>query len=268
MLQKMNSGDVMIRSRDFFLFFSLSLVAQGVSAAISFDDVSVQSGVASNSTQTWGAVSGDFNGDYHPDFFVANHQWNRAVLFEYQPDGTFKDVSQQVDASHVKGWTGWPASVDFHGCTSGDIDNDGDTDLILTISTFPNLYLQNNGGLLYDITASAGTNFGDLGSRQSVLLDYNGDGRLDVAAVALGRQGFFPQQSNGAFDPSKRVPIACDNDGEYANLADVDPTHPGLEFICAPVNESWPGSVYAFQKSGEHHGGGRDQCVAPGGSRQ
>ena len=242
----------MFRPRYLSLFFSLGLAAQGAAAAISFDDVSVQSGVASNETQTWGAQAADINGDYHPDFFVANHEYNRAVLFEYQPDGTFADVSQQADASHVKGWTGWPAAVDYHGCTAGDIDNDGDKDLMLTISTFPNLYLQNDGsGLLYDITASAGTDFGDLGSRQSVLLDYNRDGRLDVAAIAISRNALIPQQSDGTFDPSKKVSISCPDDGEYANLADADPSVPGLELICAPVNQQWPGSVYGFQGSGD-----------------
>ncbi len=239
----------MFRLGGLCVFFGLSLVAQGVAAAITFDDVSVQSGVASSATETWGADWGDLNGDYYPDMFCADHR-ERAVLFEYQPDGTFKDVSHTVDVSHIKGWTGGRSNVDYHGTTFGDFDNDGDQDLFLGISTAPDVYLQNNGGLLTDMSSSVGTDLKEGGFRQPIFLDYNGDGRLDVAIVALYRSAFFPQQSNGTFNTSKKVSINCQNDGSFANLADVDPTHPGLEFICGPRNASWPGNVYAFQKNG------------------
>ncbi len=239
----------MLRPSDLCVFFGLSLVAQGVAAAITFDDVSVQSGVASSATETWGADWGDLNGDYYPDIFVADHR-ERAVLFEYQPNGTFKDVSHQVDLSHIKGWTGGRSNVDYHGTTFGDLDNDGDKDSFLGISSEPDIYLQNNGGLLTDMSSSLGTDLKEGGLRQPIFLDYNGDGRLDVAVVALRSSAFFPQQSNGTFNSSNKVSINCQNDGSFANLADVDPTHPGLEFICGPRNASWPGNVYAFQKNG------------------
>jgi hypothetical protein len=233
------------------LVLCLSLLAQGVGAAITFNDVSVSSGIASNAAETWGANAADVNGDLHADYFSTNHLSNRAVLYQYQPDGTYVDVSNEADVSDIKGWTGGRAFVDYHGNSFGDTDNDGDLDLLLGISTEDDIMLQNNGGLFTDISASTG--MADLrhnGIRQEMFLDYNLDGRLDLAAIALSRQALYPQLSNGVFSEADKVSLDCLSDGSFGNLADVAPSLPGLELICTPRNGDWPAEVSGFQHNG------------------
>ena len=242
----------MIRPSGLSLFLSLSLVAQGAAAAITFGDVSVSSGVASSATETWGGNALDINGDLFVDFVNANHLSNRGVVFEHQPNGTYANVTNQVDASHIPGFTGGRSFVDFHGCTAGDIDNDGDPDMILGISIEPDITWRNDGGVFNDISASTGmANLRDLGQRQDILFDYNLDGRLDLVSLALYYSYIYPQLSNGVFSASSsdRVRLACD-DASFGNLADVAPNTPGLELICAPRNGSWPANVYGFQHDG------------------
>src|SRR3974390_2900415 len=81
---------------------------------IAFQDVSVAAGFANTATETWGASWGDLDGDHYPDLFSSNHRM-RATLFHNNQDGTFTDVSQQVDVSKTPGWTGGRSDVDTHG---------------------------------------------------------------------------------------------------------------------------------------------------------
>src|ERR1700741_646199 len=86
------------------------------SAQIAFQDVSIAAGFANTYTETWGAAWGDLDGDGYPDLFSSNHRM-RATLFHNNQNGTFTDVSKQVDLSKSPGWTGGRADVDTHGST-------------------------------------------------------------------------------------------------------------------------------------------------------
>jgi len=65
------------------------------------------------------------------------------------------------------------------GCTCGDYDGDGDTDIYVT-NMGPNVLLRNNGDQTFtDVTTTAGV--GDAGlSMSTAFVDYDGDGHLDL----------------------------------------------------------------------------------------
>src|SRR5262245_58645846 len=79
-----------------------------------FQDVSVAAGFGNSASETWGAAWGDVDGDGYPDLFASNHR-TRATLYRNNRNGTFTEVSKQVDLSRTPGWTGGRADVDTHG---------------------------------------------------------------------------------------------------------------------------------------------------------
>jgi hypothetical protein len=227
---------------------SLLLVA-GVlpaDAEIAFEDVSARAGFANSASETWGASWGDYNGDLYPDLFSSNHR-TRATLYRNNRDGTFAEVSQQVDASSTSGWTGTRPDADTHGVTWGDIDNDGDDDLFEAVESSTDRIHYNSLGVLTDRTSAVHVDqLRHAATRQVLFVDYNKDGRLDLASIALTNPGFSPQRADGTFGPE--IALSCANDGLWAQLADVHST-PGLELVCGPRKGSFP-RVTAFVSGG------------------
>lgn len=128
---------------------------------------------------TGGVTVGDVDNDGWPDVFLTrlaapDH------LFRNRGDGTFEDVAQQ---------TGLGECSYSNGATFGDIDNDGDLDLLVTSVGDGRYYLwvnqlQETGELQFVEEALArgfAMQSGTLHSGESVTLgDYDRDGWLDV----------------------------------------------------------------------------------------
>jgi hypothetical protein len=229
------------------LAFGTTLLTTGspTFAQIAFADVSATAGFGGSYGETWGAAWGDVNGDLYPDVFFSNHR-NRATLYRNNRNGTFSEVSDQVDLSATPGWTGGRANVDTHGASWGDIDNDGDDDLYEAVESSTDRLHTNAFGALTDRTVALGIDrLTHVATRQNVFVDFNGDGRLDLAGVALQRPAFAPQLADGSFGHGVGIekPMAC-TDGQWAHLVDVHPTA-GLEFVCSPRIGSYP-KVNAF----------------------
>jgi tetratricopeptide (TPR) repeat protein len=94
--------------------------------------------------------------------------WNR--LFRNRGDGTFTDVTQEAGLQgHGYGM----------GIATGDFDNDGDTDLVLTNYGDCVLYRNNSEGTFTDITARAGIRT-EGWNMSAGFFDYNNDGYLDI----------------------------------------------------------------------------------------
>jgi len=220
----------------------IDAVVTCASGQIAFEDVSVAAGFGNTATETWGASWGDLDGDHYPDLFSSNHR-QRATLFHNNRDGTFTDVSQQVDVSRTPGWTGGRSDVDTHGATWADINNDGQEDLIEAVSSSDDHVWINQGGKLTLMTSQLGlTNLPNHSHRQTVMVDYNGDGRLDYASIGLHNSTVYPQLSNGTFGVGNGLstPMACSADGQWGLLTDIYPSSPGLELVCAPRITTFP----------------------------
>ncbi len=116
--------------------------------------------------------------------------------------------------------------MDQHGAIWGDIDNDGDDDLYLSVSSSNDQLLINDGGRLTDRSASWEVDrFGHDASRMSVFLDYTGDGKLDIMAIrAYQARGSIRSRITAllAISLGERVNLDCNDDGSFAHLVDVD----------------------------------------------
>ena len=80
-------------------------------------------------------------GDFPPTVSTAN------VLYRQQADGTFADVT----AAAGLGDTGYGI-----GCAAGDVDNDGDLDIVVTNYGPDRLFLNDGQGHFLDVTQAAG----------------------------------------------------------------------------------------------------------------
>jgi enediyne biosynthesis protein E4 len=147
-----------------------------------FTDVTAQAGLATDFGPALGVTTADFNGDGWIDIYVSNDgQPNQ--LWINQRNGTFRNdglLSGTALSAHGKAKAGM-------GVDAGDVDNDGDEDLIVTNLTGEgnDLYINNGTGLFEEQSARSGlgvasrayTGFG------TAWFDIDNDGRLDSLVV-------------------------------------------------------------------------------------
>lgn len=108
-----------------------------------FSDVTKELGLerrGNNISCFWG----DVDNDADQDLFLGcsagpgypEKKWGANVLFRNNGDGTFTDISKEA---------GVDIETNTRGCTMGDIDNDGDLDIIVTNSNDDTLVFLNDG---------------------------------------------------------------------------------------------------------------------------
>ncbi|MFO1468541.1 MAG: CRTAC1 family protein [Steroidobacteraceae bacterium] len=224
----------------------LGLYATSASAQIAFDDVSSAAGFDNTGTETWGVAWGDYDGDGYPDLFNNNHR-TRATLHRNNHNGTFTEVSRQVDVSRTPGWTGGRSDVDTHGAVFVDIDNDGDQDLYESVSSDVDVLHINDGGVMVNANSQWGVGrITDSASRMALFMDYNGDGLLDLVNLGLNSPRIIPQIPGNTFGIGSQYekPLACTSDAQWGHITDIHPT-PGFEMVCAPRIGKYP-KVNAF----------------------
>lgn len=174
-----------------------------------------------------GIASGDINDDRFPDFVVTNlagqgHAGLMSVDGVDSPE--FEPGMRQVSELGMD-LTGWGASF-------GDLDLDGDLDLILASGDIPIVNLEgsggrtavflNDGGELRDGGSTLG--LGDIPERNGrsvALADYDNDGDLDAAISAVGQplvllqnrgvEGHWLVIDPGVPDPGLRVRLSFDD---------------------------------------------------------
>ncbi|MEE9493956.1 MAG: CRTAC1 family protein [Gammaproteobacteria bacterium] len=210
-----------------------------VAAQVGFKDVTQSSGIIRHS-ESWGAAWGDWNGDLRPDFWVGNHR-NRPDIFQNNGDGTFSNVTLQIDRSRT--FLNSPRT-DTHGAAWADFDNDGDQDLGVTTTGAGFRFMENmsNAWLLdqawiYEIQD-------DHAGRLPVWFDFTRDGLLDVAQVTKV-PAKMRQQNPGvtAFsDIREELDVSCQNNN-YAQISDLD-SDGYLEFICGKEG-TFPQNIYS-----------------------
>ncbi|MFV2068403.1 MAG: CRTAC1 family protein [Pirellulales bacterium] len=169
--------------------------------SVRFTDVTASAGLGEALTSGFGLVCADFNGDRWPDIYIAsdmspNRLWiNRA-------DGTFRDEAIPRGAAINR----HGLSQGSMGVAAGDIDGDGDFDLIATNLTFESavLYLNDGAGYFVDATRQTGL---EMPSRRHTgwgvgLLDLDHDGDLDLPMAngfVVPRGSGFPPHGEDAF---------------------------------------------------------------------
>jgi tetratricopeptide (TPR) repeat protein len=154
-----------------------------------FVDVSEKTGVARHKHPSLGIVFGDFDGDGDQDLYIANDSMPNLL---YRNDGQWRLTEVGMLAGVAFSENGREQAG--MGIASGDYDNDGDFDLLVTnFSDDSNtLYQNQNDGSFLDATAAAGLD-GEVRPYlgwSTAFFDSDNDGWLDLF-VANGH--IYPQ---------------------------------------------------------------------------
>ena len=178
---------------------ALSMEGSAIAAQPHFTDVTFAAGIdyvqgplltefsmATVIAHTGGAAAGDFDGDGWTDLFVTRND-NTDILYRNLGNGHFSDVtSASFGANPINTSTNAPAW--------GDIDNDGDLDLYVSVVNQAQhlLYINQGDGTFAEQAAARGASIGNgtdpiYGTGIS-LGDYDRDGYLDMF-VAEWRPG-------------------------------------------------------------------------------
>jgi enediyne biosynthesis protein E4 len=147
-----------------------------------FEDISERSGIAAKRGRALGVAFNDYDGDGHPDIFVANDGMEQ-FLFRNKGDGTFEE--RAMDAGVALSDDGKPYAgmgVDFR-----DYDNDGKPDIVVTNLARQVYAVYHNDGDGSFSYRSLPTGLGALSAGSSGwgmrLEDFNNDGWKDLFAA-------------------------------------------------------------------------------------
>lgn len=202
---------------------------------VSFNDVSTSAGMTYQG-ETYGAAWGELNGDALPDLFANNHQ-TRPSLYVNQGNGTFVDIGGNVTI-----WKRKP-TMDTHGGSWADVENDGDLDLIVTTGRGnPSQFFINEGGTLVYSPDEYG--LGDIipAGRLHVWFDYDLDGLLDNVLNSWSTPSDLLKGSGTGFTSnSNAVNFYCVK-GHYGLLVDVTGDKV-LDYVC-PADTKFPNRIW------------------------
>jgi tetratricopeptide (TPR) repeat protein len=137
-----------------------------------------------------GACFLDYDGDGKTDIFLPdNGPQGGMVFYRNTGDGKFEDATRKA---------GLDPSVHAIGCTVGDYDNDGLTDLAVSLNGRVLLLHNEKNGVFKDVTDSSGikspgSNFG------LTFIDYDHDGDLDLYVTRYSDASRYDPRLRNAF---------------------------------------------------------------------
>ncbi|MGO9125939.1 MAG: CRTAC1 family protein, partial [Terriglobales bacterium] len=140
-----------------------------------------------------GACFLDYDGDGRPDIFLPdNGKEGGMSLYHNIGDGKFEDVTRKA---------GLDPTIHGVGCTAGDYDNDGSTDLAIAANHRIFLLHNEKNGTFKDVAEAAG--IGNHGSPLSLtFIDYDHDGDLDLFVTNFEPRESTPMGATGSPLPS------------------------------------------------------------------
>src|SRR5271156_6004523 len=169
---------------------------------VRFVDVTAEAGLTSTPSAAAGLVDAagpgacflDYDNDGKLDIFVAdNGSQGGMSLYHNIGNGKFEDVTKK---------SGIPPSAHGVGCTAGDYDNDGWTDIAVSTNDDVLLFHNEKNGTFREMHEDANllTNYSNLGV---TFIDYDHDGDLDLFVTrhydAGGAMEMFRNNGDGTF---------------------------------------------------------------------
>ena len=145
-----------------------------------------------------GACFLDFDGDGKIDIFLAdNGPQGGLALFHNLGNGKFEDVTKKA---------GLDSTLHAIGCTAGDYDNDGATDLAVSFNGRVLLLHNEKNGTFKDVTEAAGIKVDGLNAGLT-FIDYDHDGDLDLFVAQYDANPYFdPRQKPSV--PTQKIKMS------------------------------------------------------------
>lgn len=143
----------------------------------------------------------DFDNDGRLDLFIArsstgDNSWLRERLSGIEvSDSLLRNAGNgsYIDVSHQ---SGIPRSLETRGVTVGDFDNDGWTDMFVSVYEGRDLFLRNRGDGTFETLNAPWEKRGDAVGDMVTAVDLNRDGRLDVV---VSEGDWFKEGRGGAY---------------------------------------------------------------------
>ena len=185
-----------------------------------FRDVTAAAGLRTARGGGGGPACADIDSDGDPDLFVP--RYGRAnLLFVNLDSRSPEGIPFFAEQGRERGVAGSDTLARSTSATWGDVDNDGDLDLLVTNQAQSNwLYLNDGRGRFQDGTAVSGLTSSDL-TVTALLLDADNDGDLDLLTGNRGPNRYYQNLGGGRFEEN-RLAAALYRDTMTTSMASYD----------------------------------------------